>query len=489
MKRSIPFRCLLLGTALFLTLARAGAQSIVPAKESTPGAFAVTAKVDERVELMSIVARLAGYEEYTNNQFKMYADDVDTYFAEYKEHPAVQFAHKIRNSNSIAFDAVMAMAVHLHPPPALTPVVPFTDQVPDPRWGKDTANQFVRSLQQFYQDTNFEEFFRSHADLYYAAEQHFQLQVNKVDFDWYQKFYGEVPQGSFNVCIGLLNGGGNYGPKVVYPDGREDRYAIIGTWQVDEAGLPVFRDNDIVPTIIHEYNHSFMNHLVSEHEEELSTAGEKISRPVTDKMKILAYSGWQTTLDESLVRTAVIRYEFDHGATPEATYQAILRERNLGFLWTEELYALLGTYENSRRNYPTFRSFFPLIVGYFDDFSHRVDYTEQRFEEMAPRVVGISPILNGAQDVDPNTTQLTFTFDKPLDSSAGYSFNASSGGDEHFPGEFKAAGYGQNGSTFTILMKLKPDWEYEFVLTGRAFRSKDDYPLQPYTVKFKTRKQ
>lgn len=155
---------------------------------------------------MSIIARLAGYEEYVNNGFKLYADDVDSYFGKYKQHPAVQFAAKIRRSNGIAFDAVMKMAVHLNPPPALTPRVAFTDQVPDPRWGKGTAEEFAKLLQQFYKDADCERFFQSHADMYRTAEQRFQSLASKVDFDWFRRFYGELPRGTFNLYIGLLNG-------------------------------------------------------------------------------------------------------------------------------------------------------------------------------------------------------------------------------------------------------------------------------------------
>src|SRR5437868_14461768 len=102
------------------------------------GAEPILARADLRIELMSIVARLAGYEEYSSNEFKQYVGDVNRHFEKYKQHPAIQFAAKIRGSNGIGYDAVMSMAVHLNPPPALTPRVPFTAQAPDKRWGKET---------------------------------------------------------------------------------------------------------------------------------------------------------------------------------------------------------------------------------------------------------------------------------------------------------------------------------------------------------------
>ena len=246
----------------------------------------------QRIELMSIVARLAGYDEYSGNEFKSYVNDVNNYFGPYKQHAVVQLARKVRESNDVGFDAVMSMAVHLNAPPLLTPRVPFTGQAPDKRWGKENAEQFAGLLERFYKDANCEAFFKAHAELYRSAEQRYQQVLNKVDFDWYKRFYGEVPRGSFNLVIGLLNGGGNYGPKVIHPDGKEDLYAIMGTWQMDDKGLPIYNDSNLY-TIIHEYNHSFINHLVFANEQQLRPVGEKLYSPIAEKMKLLAYGNWK----------------------------------------------------------------------------------------------------------------------------------------------------------------------------------------------------
>ncbi len=448
-------------------------------------AHVVIAKVDPRVELMSVIARLAGYREYVRNEFKPYADDVDKHFGKHKQHPAVQFAVKIRESNGVSFDAVMAMAAHLNPPPALTPRVAFTDKIPERRWGKEPAEEFAKLLQQFYKDADCEGFFKAHTDLYRTAEHRFQQLLNKVDFAWYKRFYGEVPRGNFNLCIGLLNGGGNYGPKVVNPDGKEDLYAIIGAWRTDDAGLPLFGEG-MLPTIIHEYNHSFINHLIYERERQLGAAGAKVYQPVADRMSALTYGNWQTAILESLVRAAVLRYTFEHDADPRVANIAMEREINSGFIWMDELFALLGVYENSRSSYPTFRSFIPIIEAYYSDLAKRIDVKAAKFDEGKPRVTAIAPFNNGAQDVDPGITQMTVTFDKPLNVK-NYSFDFGEAGKEHYPIE-KVIGFNETGTAITLQVKLNPDWEYEFVVTGLSFMSKDGYPLKPYTVKFKTRK-
>ena len=128
---------------IILILAFAGIKAQVPANKD----FNVTARVDRRIELTSIIARLAEYDEYMRDDFKIYASDVDKYFAEYKNHPAVEFARKARESNGIGFDAVPSLAVHLNPD--LTPKFPLSDSAPDKRWGKKNAEEFAKLLRQF----------------------------------------------------------------------------------------------------------------------------------------------------------------------------------------------------------------------------------------------------------------------------------------------------------------------------------------------------
>lgn len=485
--KKIITRCFLSGSILSLLMGSIAAQTVLKSPQKVQNrTFNLTAKIDRRVELLGIVARLAGFEEYSSKMVKKYINDIDRHFEKYKQHPAILYAKEIRKNHGVSHDAVMTMAVHLSEPPALAPRVAFTDDLPDGRWGgKKKAEEFVRLLRQFYKDADGEGFFESHQDFYSTVEQRFQQLLNKVDFDWYRRFYGELPEGH-NYLYVNLNTTGNYGPEVVFSKKKKDIYAIIGTSQADDAGLPLYGDRQLA-TIIHEFSHSFINHLFFANEKEFKTAGEKIFAPVKQKFRLIGYGNWESIIIESLVRAAVIRYRLEHEANPEAAFRQITTERNNGFIWIEELVTLFGAYENSRKNYPTFRSAFPLMVGYFNDLSKRIERQAKIFEQVSPRVANLSPFANGSQDVDPNITQLTLTFDQPLNTEATYSINRGSGGDAHYP-IVKVIGFNESGTTVTVEVKLKPDWEYEFVLTGAAFRTIDGYPLQSYPVKFKTGK-
>ena len=62
---------------------------------------------------MSILSRMAGFPEYHMDMAGQYIKDMDSYFKESTDHPAVQYMKGLRNKYGIAYDAVMSMAVHL----------------------------------------------------------------------------------------------------------------------------------------------------------------------------------------------------------------------------------------------------------------------------------------------------------------------------------------------------------------------------------------
>jgi len=157
----------------------------------------------------------------------------------------------------------MRMAIHITEPPNMKPIIPFSDTKPDKykRWEKESATKFLKLLNQFYIDADCETFFNNNKELYKTASKRFKKVYQNLDLEWYQNFYGEKPKGEFRIVNGLGNGGGNYGTKIILPNDKEVIYAIMGTWNVDSSGNPQFEMDDYFPTLLHEFNHSFVNHL------------------------------------------------------------------------------------------------------------------------------------------------------------------------------------------------------------------------------------
>ncbi|MBL0357878.1 MAG: DUF4932 domain-containing protein [Chitinophagaceae bacterium] len=252
-------------------------------------------KVDERIELTSIINRLAGHWEYSSNDFSSYVEDVDKYFAAFKDHPVITFMKKLRNERGVSFDAIPSIATRLNPAPLLTPRFDFIKSEIDSRWTQEDAEKFSTLLQQFYAETNCKKFFQAHKEMYRIAEKRMAKMLSKINFKWYKEFFGEQPDGKFNLIISLLNGGSNYNSTVMLPSGKEDLFAIIGTWKTDKKGLPVY-DESFLSTVIHEFGHSYSNRIVLANMDKLLQSGDKIYPDVKDDLHKVGYGSSKTML-------------------------------------------------------------------------------------------------------------------------------------------------------------------------------------------------
>jgi len=442
-------------------------------------------RIDERVELLSIVFRLANNSEYNMNTLPGYSSEIDRYFAPYKNHPAVQMARTLADKNDVGFDAVMVMAISLSPPPELKPLVPFTLDVPDKRWGTD-AEKFLPLLRDFYRDSKFADFYAAHQAMYRLAQERFAATLGMVNFGWYPHFYGNAPDLAYHLILGMNNGGGNYGPRLIHPNGRTDLFSIIGCWTHDADGKPTYPPgNGYLATIIHEFNHSFVNPAVAKHWKDFSGA-EQVYAGVADQMQRMAYGNAQTMVNESLVRAAVILYFRQNGEDNRSSVKRIREEQRNGFFWMDRLVEELERYETQRAQYPTFTSYIPQVALFYRELATHASAEAAAFDAKSAHVINVEPFANHAQSVDASVTTITIVLDKPLDPGAGYSINRGMDGDEHFPISGKPT-FERSGLHILLPVHLKPNQAYSFVLTPLAFATPDGYPLATYKVEFKTK--
>lgn len=384
----------------------------------------------------------------------------------------------MRDSNGIGYDAVMQMAIHIDQPPSLKPLVTFTDSVPDTRWGAKAAYKFDSLLRQFYKDADCENFFRQEESRYTADAQKFGAVYNKLDLSWYKSYYGTLPNGTYNIIVapGESN---NYGVKITYPNGKENVYAIEGTWKVDSAGKPVYDSKNYLPILIHEFNHSFVNYLINKNLPLFEKSGNTMYREVAGDMKAQAYGDWKSMMYESLVRASVIEYLKKHDSTGRQAEKQTIEELNNGFLWMRELVACLDNYQKERAQYPTLESYIPVIAEFYDSVAAKIAAN-------CPHVVKIEPFENNATNVRPGTKTVNIFFDKPL-RGKGYSFNYGNKGKEAFPDmDYTKFEYYDDNKAIKFSVNLKPHTEYQFVLTGLSFKTAEGYRLINDTISFKT---
>ncbi|MBD3906288.1 DUF4932 domain-containing protein [Chryseobacterium sp. Ch-15] len=447
----------------------------------------LTPKVDERVEVVSIVFRLAGAEEYSQDYNKKYVEDINTYFTTYKNSGIVEFIKENRNKNGLGKDAVMSMALHLSLKNGkFSPIKEKVNSL-DKRWEKVDKKQFVSLLNLFYKNTNFQQFFNNHSEDYKKAISEYQkIILSDFNQDWYSRFYGKKATEDYKIILGYGNGGGNYGIKTHPEKQQEIVNAVVGMSSFDKDGNARFDKNEFQPLLIHEFNHSFINYILEmgDNKSKLENSGKIIYELVKEDMEPQAYTNWEIMINESLVRASVVRYMIDNQYSQKEIDEEVSIQEKRKFLWIKELVELLGKYENDRKKYSSFESFYPEIISFYNQLAPKMSTIISNYEKNQPKVISISPDIWNKNDVDPSIKEITINFDREM--AEGNSINMGDSGKEHFP-LTKNEGFVNNHKGIKLLMELKPNTEYEFILTNNKFKSKEGYPLKEAVIKFKTK--
>ena len=437
-------------------------------------------QVNNRVELMSIVFRLAGRAEYSSKDIKLYVSKIEDHFNKFRDHELILYVKSVMNERGLGYDAVMSMAVNLDKNLFIRKDIAGNSL--DKRWGAECADKFTLLLRKFYTDAACEEFFKSNADFYKEVANRFLPVYKQIDINWYKTFYGDEASEKFTIINGLGNGQGNYGVSVNYKDGNKEAFAIMGAWSTDSTGMPLFRVEDYFPTLLHEFNHSFINHINAKQSDLLKECGEQLFPLVETEMRSQAYGNWLTMMNEALVRACVIKYMKDHNYADVAIQREIKSQIDRGFFWIGELVGELDKYSSQRDIYPSLESFVPrLAVEY-----KRYVAMGLEMENRRPKVTSISEFSNGDKNVSPTVKTITINFDKPLSGKA-YSIVYGQLGPAAFPRVLKIE-YAPGNMSVVMSVELLPEKSYQFVLTGKGFKSPEGIAIKSYTVNFETGK-
>jgi hypothetical protein len=396
---------------------------------------------DSRIELMSILFRLAGNKEYHQCSIPAYDKAIDSYFAPYRDHDAVRLARSL----GVGFDAPMKLAVYVRDAESLDELVPFDRQGVHlfQNWNAAKAREFLGAARRFAADTNFQGFLKSQ----------------------------QPSPPRLVVIAGMANGASSYAVHLIDGPAAQEIYAIPGVSKVDPEGLPVF-DSAWRVTMVHELTHVYASVPIKA-TAQMEKAVRQIYESVAPAMQRQSYGNWRTVLNESLSRAATIEYVREHDG-PEAARVVIRQENSRSFFWMSGLVNLLETYRNSREQYPTFDSFLPRVTEYFNRVAPRMRELTDRLQ---PKVVSTS-IQDGASGVDPGMKTIVVRFSIPMNKAGPFKDSKLNGGR-----------FDQTGTVLTIPVTLEPARDYVFPLRwsgGQSFVSADGVPLTATLLRFRT---
>ena len=429
--------------------------------------------VDERLELTSIVFRLAGAKEYVCDGIPEYMKEIDEYFAPYKNHKLIGYIQNtLREKQRIGYDGVAASAFALK---IKDGKVTSGDDLyqraigKDPRWNEEVFAEYVRLLNDFYRKSKAGKFFDAHIEFYYNAVQANQELVNKIDLKWFRDTFGVEPI-NLDVCLGLCTAQHNYGGKE-YEDGTMK--IVIGTF-ADQNGTPNILETAF-DVVIHEIMHYYSRPLLNKHYDAMRVASEDIYNRIESRMIVEAHKKPRTVAAEWITELFMNMYMQEHG---ELIMYNIYNDFRYGYIWINRALDFMKNYD--RTKYSSMSEFMPHIVDFTNRLPAEWDTIENEFANAYPYVVSTFPV-NGSV-IPADTKEIKVKFAHPMFDAHGLKPIA---GYEMIPGDFRKCHW-EDPYTYVIVIanQLESGKKYgialfndPFIRLDNGFRLKENYDL------------
>lgn len=433
----------------------------------------VKAHFDECLDLMSVVWRLTGANEYNLCMAEQYAKEVDIAFGSFQSHPVVQLARKYRSQSGISYDAVAAYGLHLTLNESneivLRDIYQEGSDDSFDRWSEAQKQAFLKPLNDFYRESQFHNWYTKQQNTYERVEEAFDNINKHIDYSWFSNFFGPQKGSEFHVVLSLLVGPHNYGCSAKLKNGSNILNPVIGCCRIDDEDNINFNENDVLPIIIHEFCHHYCNPLNLQYWSLMSKTAQQVYQLKEDELNRAAYGSSIIMMNETFVRAAVIRYMKTHYPTINDV-ELIRNEEQNGFLLTQTVCNALKRYEQNRNQYNTMSDYMPTLSDAINHFSIR-DYKKTQ-KEYAKHLASYKVnIQNGAKDIASGEFVLEITFSKPM--ANGISLGPSHSGCG-FP-EFKGYRWSDDQKTIYITFQLQSNKQYGFRVLGTLFHTLDGY--------------
>lgn len=454
----------------------------------------ISAKIDERFELTTVVFRLTGENAFTLAPESKYTADIDSCFAKFKNHELIEYVKRTvhsRNILNLCLPVDLAGDIKITPKGvALNDTWNLSCNGPDSSsgtWTKSELKEYVSLLDKFYKETNFHSFFTSHLDFYSKVEANANVIVSQIDTAWFLNYFGQ----SFdmaNIWIVPLLGPHNFMDRRVGKSDKIYRNCALGTTQTDSLGYPTF-DSRYLRVLIHEVCHNYNNPICEKYEDDFRQVCDTLFTFVGELLTSEHYGDPMSILYEGLNRACEYSYYIDHQIFSKEEIDRFIRsEEVIGFIWLSEMLQYMEAFRANRALFPTFEQFVPHLRLFLNQVVEKKDdYYLPKKKSMQPFVVATFPASNAIVDTTLQTVEILFS--KPM--QQGYMWVGAVDSSYHalpLPVDDYDNIYWLNEYHYVIHLTepLKPHTRYGFRVRS-APGSTYGWPTVPYDLIFETK--
>ena len=459
-----------------------------------PIVFAQTsAKIDERLELTTVVLRLTGQNAFTRAPDSKYTADIDSYFFKFKDHELINFVKNTIHSRKVlnlplpvelAGDIkITSKGIALNDLWSLS--VEDSANINEGTWTLKEIKEYVRLLNKFYKETNFHTFYLNQTEFYSEVQDSLNKIVSQIDTSWFMDFFGKSFEMA-NIWVVPLLGPHNFADMRIGKDGKEYHNCAIGLTHFDSLNAPQF-DQKTFMLLIHEICHNYNNPICEKYEEDFLPICDTLLNFVGEYLDYYGQSS--SILYEGLNRVCEYSYYMAHNSlTDEYLNRRINSEECSGFVWIDEILKYMEVFHNNRDLFPTYEHFMPQLKLFYEDVVKKMDnYYLPKMKLKEPQVVATFPVKNSI--VDTTISKVEIIFSQPMQTGVRFArsvdntYNALP-----LPVDFDNI-YWLNEYHYVIPLQtpLKPNSRYGLRVPPSIPSKKYGIPTLPYDLIFETK--
>jgi len=264
--------------------------------------------VDKRVELLAVIQTMNNYWDnlalkYSDKElFKCkYKENIDNYFKKYKNHETVELCNRLCNEVQ-DISAFINLILCYSNPPILDNIANIENNISWLIKQNIQYENFINKIRQFYNDTDFEQFFDNNRDEY---EKLINNCISKNDLNEYVNII-DIHLGSttvnYTIAISALLLG-CFGIKILTNENVKYNYSVISPYDYKEGRYIFGSKISTIELLWHEIGHLTINDLTRSYINQFDISNKVIPNNFIKHF----YTDIEAIVNEYIIRAITIR--------------------------------------------------------------------------------------------------------------------------------------------------------------------------------------
>ena len=324
----------------------------------------ITVTVDKRTILLGIIMHISNYcklwrdsGQFDETVNKYLIEEINTEFSKYNNEKTIRQFDELTRNGGFSFDAPFALFLQLDDSYK-------TDKLDDYVFnvrlnGNKKIFEFIDGLSEFAEKIGFDEYYEKHKKEYenYVNNMAKAFELYGID-QFFDNYYGIENHKNLNVnLIPLITN------CAFFCDTKESMFSCIPSYSHSEKeNLYDFDENEkyYFSNIIHEFSHGFVNPITDKYK--LVDKNTHLFDDIKEEMSKQAYPTDIQIINEHIVRAITARSILYIYKDQERYDRTIEKQKEMGFVYIDNIIESLEIYENNRDMYNNFNDYYPEII-------------------------------------------------------------------------------------------------------------------------------